>query len=400
MMHDLEYDVLVVGAGPAGSVTAKHAARNGARTLMIEKRQEIGSPVRCGEGIARAWLDELGIKPDKKWISWQVTGARIFSPNGSVVKLTEKMAGNEVGYVIERDNFDRALAEDAASAGADIMVKTSAVELIRKDGRVAGVKAKHMGESFNIRAKVVIGADGFESQLGRWAGIDTSLKPSDVNVCFEYTMRHIDHDPNFNDFYVGSCAPGGYIWVFVKGPDSANIGIGTQLSKIKAGERGAPKRYLDAFIAKHPEYAKGTPIREVAGAVSCCQPLDSVTADGIMLVGDAARQIDPLTGGGVANSCRAGKVAGEVAAQAVKAGDFSKRFFQAYEKGWRARFEDQMFRNWMAKEKLVTLSDETFDKACEVLAEAKLEVVNTLEILRLIQRKYPELIKEFEDMIK
>lgn len=400
MMHDLEYDVLVVGAGPAGSVTAKHAARNGARTLMIEKRQEIGSPVRCGEGIARAWLDELGIKPDKKWISWQVTGARIFSPNGSVVKLTEKMAGNEVGYVIERDNFDRALAEDAASAGADIMVKTSAVELIRKDGRVAGVKAKHMGESFNIGAKVVIGADGFESQLGRWAGIDTSLKPSDVNVCFEYTMRHIDHDPSFNDFYVGSCAPGGYIWVFVKGPDSANIGIGTQLSKIKAGERGAPKRYLDAFIAKHPEYARGTPIREVAGAVSCCQPLDSVTADGIMLVGDAARQIDPLTGGGVANSCRAGKVAGEVAAQAVKAGDFSKRFFQAYEKGWRARFEDQMFRNWMAKEKLVTLSDETFDKACEVLSEAKLEVVNTLEILRLIQRKYPELIKEFEDMIK
>jgi digeranylgeranylglycerophospholipid reductase len=119
----------------------------------------------------------------------------------------------------------------------------------------------------------------------------------------------------------------------------------------------------------------------------------------MMLVGDAARQIDPLTGGGVANSCRAGKIAGEVAARALKAGDYSKRFFQAYEKGWRAKFEDQMFRNWMAKEKLVTLDDETFDKACEVLAEAKLEVVNTLEILRLIQRKYPELIKEFEDML-
>jgi digeranylgeranylglycerophospholipid reductase len=399
-MRDLEVDVVVVGAGPAGSMTAKHAALNGARTLMIEKRQEIGSPVRCGEGIARAWLTELGIKPDKKWISRQVSGARIVSPGGHVVTLTEKMAGNEVGYVIERDNFDRALADDAASAGADIMVKTSAVDVLRKDGQISGVKAKHMGESFDINADVVIGADGFESQLGRWAGIDTSLKPSDINVCYEYTLRHIDIDPRFNDFYVGSCAPGGYIWVFIKGPDSANVGIGVQLSKIKAGERGAAKKYLDAFIAKHPDLAKGTAIREVAGAVSCCQPLDSVTADGIMLVGDAARQIDPLTGGGVANSCRAGKVAGEVAAQAVKAGDFSKSFFQAYEKGWRARFEDQMFRNWMAKEKLVTLSDETFDKACEVLAEAKLEVVNTLEILRLIQRKYPELIKEFEDMIK
>jgi len=399
-MRDINVDVLVVGAGPAGSVTAKHAALNGARTLIIEKRQEIGSPVRCGEGIARAWLDELGIKPDKKWISHQVSGARVISPGGHVVTLTEKMAGNEVGYVIERDIFDRALADDAANAGADIMVKTSAIDVLRKDGRIAGVKARHMGETFDIHAKVVAGADGFESQLGRWAGIDTSLKPSDVNVCFEYTLRHIDIDPHFNDFYVGSCAPGGYIWVFIKGPDSANVGIGVQLSKIKAGERGAAKKYLDAFIAKHPNLAKGTAIREVAGAVSCCQPLDSVTADGIMLVGDAARQIDPLTGGGVANSCRAGKVAGEVAARAAAAGNSSKEFLQTYEKGWRARFEDQMYRNWMAKEKLVTLSDETFDKACEVLAEAKLEVVNTLEILRLIQRKYPELIKEFEDLIK
>ena len=140
-MKDIDVDVLVVGAGPAGSVTAKHAALNGARTLMIEKRQEIGSPVRCGEGIARAWLDELGIRPDKKWISHQVTGARIVSPGGHIVTLTEKMAGNEVGYVIERDNFDRALAEDAANAGADIMVKTTAVELLRKEGRIAGVKA-------------------------------------------------------------------------------------------------------------------------------------------------------------------------------------------------------------------------------------------------------------------
>ena len=398
-MKDMDVDVLVVGAGPAGSMTARHAALNGARTLMIEKRQEIGSPVRCGEGIARAWLDELGIKPDKKWISHQVSGARIVSPAGHVVTLTEKMAGNEVGYVIERDNFDRALAGDAASAGADIMVKTSAVNVLRKDGRIAGVKAKHMGESFDINAKVVCGADGFESQLGRWAGIDTSLAPTDINVCYEYTLRHIDIDPRFNDFYVGSCAPGGYIWVFIKGPDSANVGIGVQLSKIKATQRGAAKQYLDAFIAKHPNLAKGTAIREVAGAVSCCQPLDSVTADGIMLVGDAARQIDPLTGGGVANSCRAGKIAGEVAARAIEAGDFSKSFFQAYEKGWRARFEDQMYRNWMAKEKLVTLSDETFDKACEVLASAELEVVNTIEILRLIQRKYPELVKEFEDML-
>ncbi|MEM2869932.1 MAG: NAD(P)/FAD-dependent oxidoreductase [Thermoplasmata archaeon] len=399
MSAERSVEVLVVGAGPAGSVSARHAARAGARTLIIEKRQEIGSPVRCGEGIARAWLEELGIRPDKRWISHEVKGARIISPAGHVVTLTEKLAGNECGYVIKRDEFDRTLAEEAADAGAEVMVKTSAVGVIREGGRVAGVRARHMGELIDIHAKVVIGADGFESQLGRWAGIDTSLKPSDINVCFEYTLKGVDINPDFNDFYIGSCAPGGYIWVFVKGPDSANVGIGVQLSKIRPGERGAAKRYLDAFIAKHPELAKGSPIREIAGAVSCCQPLESVVADGIMLVGDAARQIDPLTGGGVANACRAGRVAGEVAAEAARTGDASRQFLQKYERGWRRIFEDQMYRNWMAKEKLVTLSDETFDKACEVLASAELERVNTIEILRLIQKKYPELVKEFEDLI-
>ncbi len=87
-----------------------------------------------------------------------------------------------------------------------------------------------------------------------------------------------------------------------------------------------------------------------------------------MLVGDAARMIDPLTGGGIANGCIAGKICGEVAANAVHAGDASAVFLQAYEKGWRARLEEKLYRNWLAKEKLCTISDETFDKLIDALA--------------------------------
>ncbi|MBE0519389.1 MAG: NAD(P)/FAD-dependent oxidoreductase, partial [Thermoplasmata archaeon] len=124
-----DYDIVIVGAGPAGSMTAKWAAKNGARVLMVEKRQEIGSPVRCGEGISRAWHDSVGLKLDKKSLAWEVKGAKLVAPNGTPFYLGEKMAGNEVGIVIDRVFFDKQLAREAIKAGADLQLKTSATKL-------------------------------------------------------------------------------------------------------------------------------------------------------------------------------------------------------------------------------------------------------------------------------
>ena len=395
--HELNYDVVVVGAGPAGSTTARYAAMNGADVLMIEKRQEIGSPVRCGEGIAKALLEKVDIEPNKRWIANEVLGARVISPNGSVVTLTERMAGDETGYVIYRDVFDKELAKIAAKEGVDIMLKTSAISILRENGKVIGVKAKHMGRMFDIKAKVVVGADGFESQIGRWAGINTNLKPSDVEIGFQYHMVGIDCDKDFSHFYLGSYAPGGYVWIFPKAQGEANVGIGLQLSKIK--DKAAPKRYLDDFIKKHKELAKGKAIMQVAGAVSTCAPIERTIDDGIMLVGDAARQIDALTGGGIINACIAGKIAGETAAQAIKEGNVSKAFLNKYEKGWRDEMEDRLYRNWIAKEKLAELSDDTLNKLIDAISTYKVETITTLEILRAVQSKYPELVKEFEEML-
>ena len=178
---DLEYDVVVIGAGPGGSVSAKYAAQSGCSTLLIEKRQEIGTPVRCGEGIAKRWLDDVGIEPSSKWIANEVDGARIISPNGTVLTVDETRAGNECGYVIHRDVFDLSLAQQAAAAGAEVMVKTSATGIIRENDQIKGIRARSMGREFTVKSKVVIGADGFESQVGRWAGLNTNLKPKDVD---------------------------------------------------------------------------------------------------------------------------------------------------------------------------------------------------------------------------
>jgi digeranylgeranylglycerophospholipid reductase len=392
-----DYDVIVVGAGPAGSVAARDAARGGARVLMLEKRQEIGVPVRCGEGIAKRWLDKLGIEPSSSWIANEVDGARIFSPRGNVLVVDERHAGNEAGYVIHRDMFDMTLAKDAVRAGAEVMVKTSVTGLIHDRGKVSGVKASNFGEKREWRCKVLIGADGYESQVGRWAGIDTTLSPSDIDTCYQYTLVGVDVDRRFNDFYVGSLAPGGYIWVFPKGPDVANVGIGHQLSKVTSP--GDPKRRLDEFIARHPELSGGHSVRDIAGAVSICAPIDRTVADGVMLIGDAARLIDPITGGGVYHGCLSGSIAAKVALEALEAKDFSAEFFQRYERGWRAELEEKLYRNWMAKEKMATLSDDTFDKAVEAVASVPMEEISVMNILQAIKERYPELIKEFEDLL-
>ena len=392
-----EYDVVVVGAGPAGSMTAKWAAKNGARVLMIEKRQEVGSPVRCGEGISRSWLDSVGIRLDAKSVAWEVKGAKIVAPNGASFYLSEKMAGNEVGLVLERAFFDKLLARDAVKAGADLVLKTSAVGLMKSGNKVTGVKTRSFGETKEIKCGCVVGADGFESQVGRWAGINTSLAPRDITSCFQYRLTNIEQEWNYCEFVLGSKAPGGYIWIFPKNQDTANVGLGIQLSKLK--DPAEVKKYLDKFIQGDPRLRKGKALEMVAGAVSICAPIDKTVGDGVLLVGDAARQIDPITGGGISNSCRAGKVAGEVLAKATKERNFSAQSLQRYEKGWRDLLEDHLYRNWMAKEKLVTLTDDTFNKIVATLNEVGVEKMSSYAILKAIEKKHPDLVKEFQEFL-
>lgn len=394
----LVYDMVVVGAGPGGSTTARIAAKEGVKVLIIEKRQDVGNPVRCGEGVAKMWLDRVGIPPNKEWISNEVGGAKLVSPNGHEMILTEKMAGNEVGYVVKRELFDKDLMKMAILEGVDVLMKTAATGILRnEDGEIYGIKAKSRSKEFEIHAPIVIGADGFESMVGQWAGINTRLDLKDITTCYQYHLVGIDVDPNFNEFYVGAAAPGGYVWVFTKGAHEANVGIGVQASLMT--EKGEPKKHLDAFIARYPHLAKGTPIEEVAGAVSVCPPPDQTVTDHVMLVGDAARIIDPMTGGGIINAIISGNIAGKVAAEALEAGDFSENFFMKYDEGWREELEDRLLRNYVAKETLVSLSDDIFNKIIESLEGYQIGKITTLEILRMVQERYPEVVEELEDLL-
>lgn len=396
-MRTIECDVVVVGAGPGGGMAARYCAEGGLDTYLIEKKAEIGAPLRCAEGVSKKWLQEVGIEPDPSWIRGDMVGAIIKSTKGTTFQLDESKAGAEVGYVLERHIFDKMLSKKAAEAGAKIMLRTSCTDVIKEDGKVVGIRAKSLGEEIEFRCKCVIAADGYESQVGRWAGIDTTLKLSDIDSCIQYRMCNIDVEPNYCEFIIGSCAPGGYIWIFPKGEGVANVGIGV-MGRLCKGD-GDAKRYLDAWIAQDPRLNKGQCLEIMGGFVSTCPGLDCAVGDGIILVGDAARIIDPITGGGIAHACRTGMYAGKVLTECKKTGDYSKKALMAYEKMWRDRMEDKLFRNFMAKEKLATLDDDTIDELIKMIKTTDIGEVNVHNLLKAVKERFPQVVEGFEDLI-
>ncbi|MGA1866142.1 MAG: geranylgeranyl reductase family protein [Thermoplasmatota archaeon] len=392
-MNDaLEVDCLVIGAGPAGSITAREVARGGWKVLMVEKRAEIGVPVRCGEGISKELLDLVSLERGPSFVSSEMDGAKIISPNGTVLTLGPEIAGPEVGFVIEREMFDQELAKMAAREGAEIWMRAEAISY-EDSGDCVVVRIKVLSETLTVRARVVVAADGFESLVARWAGVETNLGPRDIDICIQYEMVGIDTDDRFTEFFVGrKYVPGGYIWCFPKGHGIANVGLGMNASMVK--EPGEPRRYLDDFIRKNPRFSKGKITEINGGGVSVSLPIEETVADHLVVVGDAARMIDPLTGGGVYNGCYAALQAGKTICEALEKGDTSKAALEPYERRWRDRLEMEMARNYLAKEKLLEVSDETLEKVISAIAEYDMTEISTEELMKAIVSKYPEALKE------
>jgi digeranylgeranylglycerophospholipid reductase len=377
-------------------VTARFAAEAGTKVLIVERRAEVGVPVLCGEGISQK-IDHFKVLEGKRWIASKMNGAEIFSPNGTKITLSAEYAGNETGYVVYRDIFDQELARGAIQKGAEIMLNTCAIDLFKKDGKIKGIIARHFDETLEIEANIVVGADGVESRVGKWAGIQTTLKPYDLETCVQYTLSNVDWDNPYCDFFLGKhIAPGGYIWVFPKGKDVANVGIGILAS---LSESGKAVKLLDKFIATRPELKKGEPLRVITGADPVAEPIQSVK-DNLLLVGDAARQVDPITGGGLTHGIEAGKYAGETIAKAVDKQRFDTQILSEYETRWKNAFGKKLHRNYVAKEIMLDMEDKTLDMLADSLKNYKFEEFSTLSIIKALVTKHPSLLVKLTPLMK
>jgi digeranylgeranylglycerophospholipid reductase len=350
-----QYDVIVVGAGPAGTTAARYAAARGASVLILEKDRDVGYPVRCGEAVSHEGVVQF-IEPDAKWIAATVTKFRLVAPNGKSV--IPRLDG--AGYVLERRLFDYELAKLAANAGAEIITKAYVHDLLRDDtGAACGVRALIKDVSVDIRARIVIAADGVESRVGKWAGIDTTTHIRDMESCAQMTIAGIDVEQDVLDFYFGDAvSPGGYLWVFPKGKNTANVGLGLSVEEAK---KKSAIRYLEEFVrVKYPHAAVLT---HIAGGVPCAKTCSTLVKNNVMLVGDAGHQVNPVSGGGIISGMIGGMIAGEVAADAIAARDLAH--LTDYEKRWNKRlgWRHEVFYN--IKEAISGFTDETLNNICE-----------------------------------
>jgi digeranylgeranylglycerophospholipid reductase len=390
----MKFDLPVVGAGPAGSMAAKTAAEAGLKVALLEKRQEIGEPIRCAGGISKSSLNKL-VEPDPKWIAAEVKGARIYAPDGTAIKMSENQAQGDRGYILDRSIFDRALATDAARAGAEVFVKTRAVELLKRDSVPCGICAQREGELLKMEAPLVIGADGVESKVGRWAGIDTALKLKDIEVCAQFLVQDRNIDEDYCEFYLGEeIAPGGYVWSFPKGDQLANVGVCIQGSK---SSPGLAAKLLENFIRKRMPDARLLDL--VVGAVPASGPIETIISDGVMLVGDAARQSDPLTYGGILNGMKAGVMAGEVAAEVTPEGDFCRAVFEAYEERWRSNIGKEIGRNYRLKSFFSKLTDQDLNSVLQVLESQDTSRMDLEGLVKLLLRLNPRLLWKIRHLL-
>ena len=322
-------DVAVIGGGPAGSRTATLIARAGYRVLLLEKRERIGYPVRCAEAIGPRHDVERYLRLDASILSSPVNGFLVRTPRGETIRTDI----DAIGFIVDREAFDRRLAETAAEAGADVRCGQQAISLLKTGGAVTGLTVRDLatGREYRVDAKIVVGADGVEGLSPRWAGIAGSLRPGEIFTCAQELIGGIDLPPGpIIEFHLGSrFAPGGYAWVFPKGNGEANVGVG--LNPLRAGGRTACD-YLDAFIADRCPDGKRR--RLVAGGCSVARGLRALATDGYLVVGEAAHQNNPFSGGGIINALEGADMAAAAIGGALESGTASVKSLVSYTRAW------------------------------------------------------------------
>ncbi len=389
-MLDENFDVVVIGAGPAGSRTAALTAGAGLSTLLLEKRKKIGFPVRCAEGIGPREDVERFLTLDDELICSTIDSFAVVSPGGKWFEADKR----GVGFIVDRELFDRRLADIAAKAGAVVRTSHQVTGLLTNNHRFKGVEVTDLesGRTYTVGALVTAGADGVESLSPRWAGLKGAYRPREVMSCAQYLIEGMDARDGRIEFHLGRhFAPGGYAWVFPKGAGRANVGLGVNpaaAGKVKAVE------YLERFLESRCTGAQRG--RLVVGGSVVARGLPSLAAGGFVAVGEAANQNNAFSGGGIINALEGADIAADTIIEAIDDGDISARALGRYTKRWKKSTGRANEIFWHAAQAFYALEDEKMEKIIKKLKDTPGLITETsvdpLKILRVLASTNPGLL--------
>lgn len=351
-----QYDVIVVGGGPAGLAAGEAAARQGVRTVILERQSEIGYPIHTSGG---SWISDMCALD---------IPAHLYHPINTVFFVS---AQREISYhydpavacVVDVRGLYQHLAGRAIAAGAATRTRHTVEQTLIEDERVVGVNVKnHVGARLTLRAPITIDASGFSRHVGVRTEMGNAYRRYGYGAEYDLYAPNYPQDEVF--LIMGSSyAPSGYAWAFPRGNERVRLGVGV----IHPDSEDDARRFLDTIIHDLPQLNKrfqgASPIEYHTGLFPAEGPVERFSRDGLLLAGDAGGHGSTLVGEGIRYAIYSGQMAGRVAAEAVKASNFSAAFLSRFDKQWRARFGREMDISYQVNKRIASYGDAQWDDA-------------------------------------
>jgi digeranylgeranylglycerophospholipid reductase len=361
-LKELDFDVIVVGGGPAGSSAARIIAENGCTVALIEKEKEIAETVRTSgvtwiSDIKKFGIPEDCYNPIKKF--------SFCSPKNSVV-IQDKVAKAAVLDVRKTYKF---LAKRAENSGSQVFVSTNVSEVLQdSNGNCTGVIAKSGEKQIQFNGKVIIDASGFASIVAKELGYVKQWKKFGVGAEFEVKTEKLEYD-NWWLMVGEEYSPAGYAWIFPTSKNTARIGVGI----------GKPDSDVDPTVRLNELIEnKAGPIKDL-GQIEKIEfhygliPNEGLSRktvyNNVILVGDSAGQANPLVLEGIRYAIRFGEVAGRVVADAIRNDNVNETTLLSYEKEWKKAIQSKINSAVKVQNRWVGLSDEEWDKELSIINE-------------------------------
>ncbi len=349
----MKTDAAVIGAGPAGLIAAEVISRHGFSVDVFEEHKRVGYPVHCAGMVSIEGFEKLGFEPDPVFHQNTIYGGRVFSSDGSCITIRDRKPR---AYIIDRRSFDQYLAETALSKGARINTGRRVERIIFRNKRASSLRI----DNTEVQTGIIIDAEGAGGRLLTRSGIETGLE----GVCngFNAELEVDDVEPDMIEVWFDkSIARDFFVWVIPVSEDRVRCGLATKDTHGAEALRGFIKR----------RFKKEAPRKIQAGLVCTGGPIDKTAYSGLMLVGDAAGQVKPTTGGGVVLGGLCAVIAGETAVKALKMDDL--RLLDGYDGEWRRLYGSELQTMLWVRRIMNGLDDERINRVFHAFRDERLE---------------------------